>query len=282
VRQLDFISLFVLFFTCLSANANNIEIGQTHHLDSKILKQTRPFPVYLPPSYHKNPEQTYPVIYALDGDQTRFKGLVGMAESLSSHNLEQQINEHIIVALPNVGSREQYLTPSNAEFTFDGKLLDDLGKVGDANKLISFINEELFAYMDNNFRVNTQRTLIGESFAGLFTAHVLLSQPELFTHYLITDATYIWHDNYLNRVYSENLLKEAHAKVYFALANNSHLGKIGKTNYQWGLTFANKVKNTASLNNDVKVQYFEQERHGTVGMLAWYHGLKFLHHKDNY
>jgi len=279
VRQLNFISLFVLFFTCLSVNANNIEIGQTHHLDSKILKQTRPFSVYLPPSYHKNPKQTYPVIYALDGDQTRFKGLVGMAESLSSHNLEQQINEHIIVALPNVGSREQYLTPSNAEFTFDGKLLENLGKVGDANKLISFINEELFTYMENNFRINTQRTLIGESFAGLFTAHVLLSQPELFTHYLITDATYIWHDNYLNRVYSEKSLKDAQAKVYFALANNSHLGKIGKTNYQWGLTFANKVKNTDSLNNDVKVQYFEQERHGTVGMLAWYHGLRFLHKK---
>lgn len=281
MRQLNFFSLLVLFFNCLSANANNIEIGQTYHLDSKVLKQTRPLSVYLPPSYHKNPKQTYPVIYALDGDQTRFKGLVGMAESLSSHNLEQQINEHIIVALPNVGSREQYFTPSNAEFTFDGKLLDDLGKVGDANKLISFINEELFTYMDNNFRVNKQRTLIGESFAGLFTAHILLSQPELFTHYLITDATYIWHDNYLNRMYSENSLKNTRAKVYFALANNSHLGKIGKTNYQWGLTFANKVKNTASLNNDVKVQYFEQERHGTVGMLAWYHGLRFLHNKSN-
>ena len=163
-----------------------------------------------------------------------------MAESLSSHNLEQQINEHIIVAIPNVGSREQYLTPSKAEFTFEGKLLDDLGEVGDANKLISFIEEELFTYMQSNFRANKQRTLIGESFAGLFTAHVLLSQPNLFTHYLITDATYIWHDNYLNRVYSENSLKDAQAKVYFALANNSHLGKIGKTNYQWGLTFANK------------------------------------------
>lgn len=76
--------------------------------------------------------------------------------------------------------------------------------------------------MDNNFRVNTQRTLIGKSFAGLFTAHVLLSQPELFTHYLITDATYIWHDNYLNRMYSENSLKNTQAKVYFALANKSN------------------------------------------------------------
>lgn len=279
MRQLNFISFLVLLFTCLSTYAKNIEIGKTHQLDSQILKQTRPFSVYLPPSYHENSKQTYPVIYVLDGDQTRFKGLVGMAESLSSHNLEQQINEHIIVALPNVGSREQYLTPSNAEFTFDGKLLEDLGKVGDANKLISFMNEELFTYMESNFRINTQRTLIGESFAGLFTAHVLLSQPELFTHYLITDATYIWHNNYLNRVYSEKSLKNVTAKVYFALANNSHLGKIGKTNYQWGLTFANKVKNTSSLNNDVKVQYFEQERHGTVGMLAWYHGLRFLHKK---
>ncbi|WP_042142735.1 MULTISPECIES: alpha/beta hydrolase [unclassified Pseudoalteromonas] len=282
MRQFKFISLIILLTVSLAAQAKNIEIGQTHHLDSQILKQNRPFSVYLPPSYNKKPNKTYPVIYALDGDLTRFKGLVGMVESLSSYNLEQQIEEHIIVALPNVGSREQYLTPSIAEFTFEGKLLDDLGKVGDANKLIAFINKELFPYMANNFRVNNKRTLIGESFAGLFTAHVLLSQPELFTHYLITDATYIWHDNYLNRVYSEKDLENVSAKIYFALANNSHLGKIGKTNYQWGLTFANKVKNTKNLTPSVKVDYFEQERHGTVGMLAWYHGLRFLHHKDNY
>ncbi|MBU3021613.1 hypothetical protein [Aestuariibacter sp. A3R04] len=62
--------------------------------------------------------------------------------------------------------------------------------------------------------------------------------------------------------------------MYFAFANNSHLGEIGETNYQWGSSFAISVIQDAK---DVAIQqYFEEETHGTVAFMAWYKGLKVL------
>ena len=273
-----FVILFLLLGQTHSSIAEEIISGHWQNIDSKILNEKRTIAVYLPPSYQSNKNQKYPTLYVLDGDETRFKGLVGLVESLSTNNLGRQIPEFIIVAIPNT-NRNRDLTPTAVNFMFKEQMLDEINSIsGGADNFALFLEQELFPYVKSNYRSNESRTLVGESFGGLFAAHVLLNKTQLFGHYLITDATYIWDDNYLNRRINsvKKISPSVKVKAFLSLANNDHLGEIGITNQKWGREF---IKNLETLNSDTFMsssQYFEKETHGTVALLSWYHGLLYL------
>ena len=270
-----------LYFITVSYASENIVFAKTHQLTSVILGEQRSFSVYLPPSYNENPNKVYPVIYLLDGDQTHLKAVAGLVETLSTDRLEQQIQQAIIVAIPNSKNaiRERDFTPTNVDRTFNGKLLERFENIGNALNYSAFFEKELIPLINKNYRTSTKRVLIGESFGGLFASYVLLTNHALFTDYLIIDATYLWDNNYLNRYFNDNqfINKQLNGNVYFTFANNVEaFGEIGKTNYQWGLAFAKKLKAHPSDNLVINQSYFEDETHGTVAALSWYYGLKSI------
>lgn len=270
-----------LYFITVSYASENIVFAKTHQLTSVILGEQRSFSVYLPPSYNENPNKVYPVIYLLDGDQTHLKAVAGLVETLSTDRLEQQIQQAIIVAIPNSKNaiRERDFTPTNVDRTFNGKLLERFENIGNALNYSAFFEKELIPLINKNYRTSTKRVLIGESFGGLFASYVLLTNHALFTDYLIIDATYLWDNNYLNRYFNDNqfINKQLNGNVYFTFANNVEaFGEIGKKNYQWGLAFAKKLKAHPSDNLVINQRYFEDETHGTVAALSWYYGIKEL------
>ncbi|KYL36443.1 MULTISPECIES: alpha/beta hydrolase-fold protein [Pseudoalteromonas] len=270
-----------LYFITVSYASENIVFAKTHQLTSVILGEQRSFSVYLPPSYNENPNKVYPVIYLLDGDQTHLKAVAGLVETLSTDRLEQQIQQAIIVAIPNSKNaiRERDFTPTNVDRTFNGKLLERFENIGNALNYSAFFEKELIPLINKNYQTSTKRVLIGESFGGLFASYVLLTNHALFTDYLIIDATYLWDNNYLNRYFNDNqfINKQLNGNVYFTFANNVEaFGEIGKTNYQWGLAFAKKLKAHPSDNLVINQRYFEDETHGTVAALSWYYGIKEL------
>ncbi|QBG34738.1 hypothetical protein [Litorilituus sediminis] len=66
------------------------------------------------------------------------------------------------------------------------------------------------------------------------------------------------------------------ANVYLAFANNQAFAEIGATNLQWGQAFSKRLEQNLSATFQVKSQYFAHESHGTVALLSWYHGLRWL------
>ncbi|MCC2604810.1 alpha/beta hydrolase [Planctobacterium marinum] len=256
-------------------SAEPIISGYWHKVNSTIMQENRQFAVYLPRSYQQKPEKTYPVLYLLDGGVTRVRGITGMVESLGAEDLNQQIPEFIIVAIPNT-NRSRDLTPTKTDLIFKGKVLDELkDNSGGADRFAHFIQQELIPHIDSTYRSNQQRGILGMSFGGLFVAHVLLTQPELFDQYLIADATFVWDDNYLNRTLTknQNKLKDTQLSVFIGLANNAHLGELGMTNRQWGNEF---IAGLNALNNPdlhIRSRYFPDEQHATVMFLAFYYGL---------
>lgn len=139
------------------------------------------------------------------------------------------------------------------------------------------MQDELFQAIENKFRASERRILVAVSFVGLFGAHVLLTKKSMFTDYLLIDPTAVWDRNYLNRVFDarKGINDKTTTNFYFGLANNSHIGKVGRTNYQWGSDFASKLIELNNTPGKAKQQYFEHEIHGTVAIMAWYNGLKF-------
>jgi predicted alpha/beta superfamily hydrolase len=64
---------------------------------------------------------------------------------------------------------------------------------GSAN-FISFLEREMIPYIQKQYKTNGSRTLIGESFAGLLAAEILLKKPQLFNRYIIVSPS-LWWDN---------------------------------------------------------------------------------------
>ncbi|TQV88112.1 alpha/beta hydrolase [Aliikangiella coralliicola] len=276
IIKLVLIVAAVVISTNLSA-LESIVTGKWFEIHSQTMNENRRYSIYLPPGYQQNKDKKYPVMYVFDGDETRMKGISGLVESLGSENLDRQIPEFIIVAIPNT-DRTRDLTPTKTDLIFKGNVLDKFEASGGADKFAAFIEKELVPSIRSKYRTNGTKVLVGHSFGGLFAAHVMLTNPDLFSHYLIADATFIWDNNYLNKLAHKKLSQfpPNKIKVFFALANNDHLGEIGITNRAWGNQFITQLKKSSSTNLQVDSKYFVDERHATVEMLAWYYGLRYL------
>ncbi len=266
-----------------STRPDVIELGVTKSVHSKILAENRPYHIYLPPNYHSS-SQSYPVIYLLDGDADRFKAFVGVLHALSTDTLGHQVEQAIVIAIPNT-HRSRDLTPSVLPtWQFKGRTLETFDKTGQAKQFQRFLEQELMPAVAREYSASSTRVLVGESFGGLFAANVLLHGKSTFTDFLIIDPTALWDNDYLNHAFDNKPKAPSfNADVYFAFANNAHLGEIGLTNYAWGTSFADKViKNS---NQNATKHYFADETHGTVALLGWYQGLKYLlpfnQNKDN-
>ena len=192
------ILLLSLLFVIPTYAQDPIILGTKTVLVSKIMAEDRQYMVHLPPSYDAS-DDTYPVIYLLDGDIHRFKSVVGVLESLSTETLERQVQESIVVAIPNTNRVRDFTPTSLKQWTFKGRVLDKYTHTGNAPQFAKFLAQELIPAIENNYRTSEKRVLVGESFGGLFAANILLESHELFTSYLIIDPTSLWDNDYLNR-----------------------------------------------------------------------------------
>src|SRR6185503_17329473 len=150
----------------------DINIGKKYSMRSKILKEERPYWVYLPNSYdERNKKQRFPVLYLLDGD-AHFQSASGVVQFMSSG----QIPEMIVVAIPNT-NRTRDLTPTHSKIGFDGNEATFLESSGGGDTFLKFMREELFAQIDSKFHTLPARILVGHSFGGLLAIHTLLAEP---------------------------------------------------------------------------------------------------------
>jgi predicted alpha/beta superfamily hydrolase len=122
--------------------------------------------ISLPDAYSFSPV-AYPVVYLLDGDIT-FIWATEYSRWLSSGDV---LPEMIIVGIDNSSRRSRDLLPE-----YEG-----------VGKFLTFIQEELIPYVDDNYRTKpTDRTLAGVSDGGLFTLYALFHSPETFNRYIVT------------------------------------------------------------------------------------------------
>ncbi len=134
--------------------------------------------IYLPASYNKTKNKTYPVIYMQDGqnlfnEQTAFAGEWGIDECLDT--LESKLNkECIVVGIDNGGDKRmtEYNPYDDAKY----------GK-GEGKQYLDFIAATLKPYIDKNYRTlkDAQHTFIaGSSMGGLIAMYALVQYPDVF------------------------------------------------------------------------------------------------------
>jgi hypothetical protein len=67
-----------------------------------------------------------------------------------------------------------------------------LPQSGGADNFLSFMKNELFPFMENNYRVNEERTLMGCSLGGLLTMYTLFTHTDMFTGYAAASPAVGW------------------------------------------------------------------------------------------
>jgi predicted alpha/beta superfamily hydrolase len=166
--------------------------SETRFIRSEIVKgQEYELQILLPGSYSTHSKQ-YPVVYLMDSqwDFPLVKSIYGQ------YYYDGFIPELIIVGVtwggkqPNPDSlRARDYTP-----TREARLIQS----GGADQFLSFMKNELFPFMEKNYRVSkNERVLMGCSLGGLLTMYAMLTHTEMFSGYAAASPAIGWDNNVL-------------------------------------------------------------------------------------
>ncbi|ANQ51732.1 esterase [Flammeovirga sp. MY04] len=164
---------------------------------SKTLNESRDFWVRLPDNFQRENGRKYPVIYLMDGFS-----LESTLEAVYGNYWGHYLPHMILVGISNRKNRTRDLTTSQIKVR-RGRAMDN--ETGGAEAFTEFMEKELIPYIDSKYPTMGYRTLIGHSYAGLFTINMLINHKDLFQNYIAIDPSLDW-DN-------QKLLKEAKEKL---------------------------------------------------------------------
>ena len=215
--------IFLLIGTTLIVNQNIIAQSTEQEFEqfenqiidsiySKSLGENRDFWVKFPNNYMPNSNEKYAVVYLLDGFSLK-STLEAVYDNYWGHYLPHMI----LVGISNRTNRTRDLTTSQIQMR-RGSAMD--GQTGGAEKFTEFIEKELIPYIDNKYPTIAYRTLIGHSYAGLFTINMLVKHAHLFQNYIAIDPSLDWDDQKLLKEAKERLSTESYEgkSLYLSLA----------------------------------------------------------------
>lgn len=175
-----------------------LEDSAQHLITVPATGRRYPLWVDLPPSYANSPERQYPVLYVTDAPWS-FPMLVGIRNLMGRGN--NRFEEFILVGLPPQeglslrDSRSRDYTPTNPRLRTGFDPSDyEAPEYGQAEAWREAIAGQVIPLVESTYRADpTRRLYAGHSYGGLFGAHVLLTQPDLFSTYILGSPS-LWFD----------------------------------------------------------------------------------------
>ena len=235
------VTLLIAFFTILNANSILAQVTPTPaaestapksdnivqtHIHSSVLGEDRSVIIHLPRNYSKDNAQKYPAMYVLGGT-SQDSHTSDKITVLSDAGL---VPAAIVVGLPNTrGNRDRDQTPPFMRRDVN----DDRSPYGAGDRFLSFIETELFPFIDSHYRTSGYRTLSGNSRGGLFVLYSLMEKPDLFQA-RFCHSTPVWRfENLMVNKMSEFLLGSSGLKGFLYVSvgdkeTDQMIGGFGK------------------------------------------------------
>jgi predicted alpha/beta superfamily hydrolase len=240
--------------------------------------------VALPRSYADTPERRYPVLYVTDADYA-FPLIRQIGRRLNGDG--PKIDEFILVGLSYaVGEegmpsrrRDYTPTPAGAEGAPPGAIH------GKGAAYMAYLRDRVLPFVAHRYRTDESRRLfLGHSYGGLLGTQILLTEPELFSGYILGSASY-WYDNHymdgMESAFAANH-KDLPARVYMYVGEYEET-KPGDPRYA---THYNMVTDTRRMAQalrsrhyrslQVKLDILNDEDHLSVAPGGFTRGLKYL------
>ena len=194
MKKLIIIVVVFLFAGIVSAQEVSIPGSETKTITSAIVAgQVYQLQIMLPGGYATS-NKVYPVVYLMDS-QWDFPLVTAL---YGEQYYDGFIPQMIIVGVtwggtnPNPDSlRARDYTPTNVKGT---------PQSGGADKFLSFMDKELFPFIEKNYRADkNDRALVGCSLGGLFTMYTLFTHSNLFQRYVAASPAFPWDNEVLYR-----------------------------------------------------------------------------------
>jgi len=231
-------------------------IGQTIKLSSKALGEERKVHIYLPTGYEQS-MQKYPVLYILDGE-THFHHGSGVVQFLAANG---RIPQMIVVAIPNT-KRGRDFTPTVSE---------RIPESGGADIFLTFLQNELIPFIENNFRTQPYRILFGHSLTGMFSVYTMIERPYLFQSFISASPYLQYEDDVVVKKAQDSLNTESvkEKTIYLAIGD--------EPNYEPARAkFIDLLEGLSDTGLQWKFPKMSGANHGSVVHLTLYNGLEFI------
>lgn len=256
MKKLAVFLLLLMIQSSLAQEKKPFSIGETVTVFSEILKEGRTLNIYLPQGYTDS-EKKYPVIYLLDGSSDEdFIHIAGLVQ-FGSFSWINMLPESIVVGIANVDRKRDFTFPTQNEQ--DKK---EFPTTGGSEKFIQFLEKELQPYIQENYKVNDEKTIIGQSLGGLLATEILFKKPELFNNYIIVSPSMWWDQESLLSLTPQ--MPSSEKKIYIAVGSEGPTMETGAIKLRYTLQ---KYYATKAL---VYFNFLESQNHGDALHLAVY------------
>lgn len=184
--------LILLIASCRSTKPVNdpIPAHDSLRITSTFVQEERVINVWTPPGYEQS-DEPFPVLYMPDGGIK--EDFPHIANTLAELIAEGQIPPHMLVGIENTVRGRDLTGASQIEAHAEYGIPMDDG----AQSFRAFITNELVPEINQRYRTNSQKGIIGESLAGLFVVETFLLTPEAFDFYIAMDPSLWWNEGYL-------------------------------------------------------------------------------------
>lgn len=257
-----------------------ITIGKTDSIYSSVLKENRLYFIRLPKNYSNVffQQESYPVLYILDGD-AHFNSVCGLVEIMGSGiNGTHVMPDMIVIAIPNT-DRTRDLTPTHSDRDNAGHAAAFLQSSGGNDNFLQFIKKELIPHIDSQYHTMPYRILVGHSFGGITVVNALYTIPETFNAYIAIDPS-LWWDHEVLLEKAKNYFQHASLKgksLYLAQANTLVTGDTTVNDHFESIkAFATMMETRNKSGIDWKYDYYPDDDHGSVPFISEYNGLRFI------
>ena len=171
----SFFALAICLF-CLPLLAQEPTYDVTYTQPSAAFNKDRTFYVHVPELFYET-EEAFGVIYVLDAQAASF---YNQAKSIADYLVWSSHLFPVIVVGIHSDNRGTEFIPKDRS-----QPLDSEDNNGQAQVLRDHLKNEVFPLIQQNYRVNDFRALIGHSRGGAFVANTLFSdQKDLFNAYI--------------------------------------------------------------------------------------------------
>ena len=165
-----------------------LPLAQEVELKSAILDSPPKLNVYLPEGYHESAEHIrYPLILTMDG-WALSQSVAGVVSHLGK---TASMPKAIVIAIDcdqdYAWGPEIYASESGWKVPKEQRL--EGFSSGGADKHLQFLQQELLPFIDQRYRTNDFRILIGMSPSAAFALHTFWKAPEMFDAHFVFAAT---------------------------------------------------------------------------------------------
>jgi predicted alpha/beta superfamily hydrolase len=202
------LSVFVMCGMLCAQEDSNIIIGKKVRWRSAVLNKEMELSMHLPSDYEDS-DESYPVLITF---QTHFEQVSGAVKNLYEHGL---IPKMIACRIDNY--EFGYLTPTKVESDANS---------GQADLFLRFFKEELFPYLDSNYRTQPYRIAFSNSWGAMFAVYAILTKPDVFNAAIASIPWVMYDDDRRFMItIAERFLNKARYRnfLYMTMDNESDL-----------------------------------------------------------